>query len=408
MVTVAKFGGKTLATFEQREQAAGIVEKLYSHDPPVYAVFSAFGDTTNKIQEALQRGEFPETDIPDLDALGNSLLRAYRNVKSPELEDAILAIGERAAAKYMSNLLSRLSPVVRLVDFDHTFPLIATGSYGAGVPDLRASAKKTKSFKQKKIYVLPGFAGVAPNGNVMTLGRGGSDPAAFSYGYLFNADRIYLYTDVPGILQAPLSGAEVVPELSIEEAAMAAFLGAKLPYEQAMLPLQEMFDAGKEPEVRIRDCNNSPGTLITKEGRDGKVVKLVASREGLYYIVTGKDASQVPHALEESGAEYFDGGKRGRRSVVLFPQGREAGYKALKRLDIRIEPQGEVCLVGCVGQEMQYQTGVAERFNGALKNAGANIIASVDPSKLAMASILPLERRKDAVSSLYAEFFSDH
>lgn len=177
MLTVLKFGGSSLADSARVLGAAARAVALVHQGKQVIVVVSAQGDTTD---ELLERAEAIHTS-PD----------------SREM-DAYLAAGEQISAGLMAMALQSLGiPAVSLTGWQAG--LMTDGNYGnARVLGLEGNRIR-RELDRGKVVVVAGFQGLGPDGNVTTLGRGGSDTTAVALAAYLNAERCKIYTDVDGI-----------------------------------------------------------------------------------------------------------------------------------------------------------------------------------------------------------------
>ena len=177
MVIVQKFGGSSLANEKRIRAAAEKVVRAAEQGNRVAVVVSAQGDTT--------------------DALIAQARRISTTPSRREL-DAFLAAGEQMSAALMAMAIVELGcPAVSLTGAQAG--IRTDGIWG----DARITAVDTARLRQEleagKIAVVAGFQGAAPNGDTVTLGRGGSDTTAVALAAYLEADKCEIYTDVDGI-----------------------------------------------------------------------------------------------------------------------------------------------------------------------------------------------------------------
>lgn len=177
MLKVMKFGGKSVRDRDGLIIAASIIERAYKSGDKVIAVLSAAGDTTDRLIE--KAGGV--TSSPDKREL-----------------DALLSTGEQANAALLAMLL-----------IDHGIPAVSlTGTQAGIVTDgnfgdadiLRVDkARILRELYAGRVVIVAGFQGVTGNGDVTTLGRGGSDTTAVRLASELCADGCILYKDVDGV-----------------------------------------------------------------------------------------------------------------------------------------------------------------------------------------------------------------
>ena len=177
MLTVLKFGGSSLADEQRVMAAAEKAAQAYHRGGQVIAVVSAQGDTTDEL-----------------------ISRAERICPSPDRRelDALLAAGEQMSAALMAMAIEKQGcAAVSLTG-------IQAGILTDGVPgDARITGLEGGRIRREldagRIVVVAGFQGIGRDGDVVTLGRGGSDTPAVALAADLGADQCLIYTDVDGI-----------------------------------------------------------------------------------------------------------------------------------------------------------------------------------------------------------------
>ena len=177
MVTVQKFGGSSLADGKRMMAAAEKAVRAAERGEKVVVVVSAQGDTTDRLIARAERLA-PAASRRELDAL--------------------LATGEQMSAALMAMALGALGH--RAVSLTGPQAGIRTdGVWGdARITDVDTD-RICRELADGKIVVVAGFQGLAPNGDTVTLGRGGSDTTAVSLAAYLGAERCEIYTDVDGV-----------------------------------------------------------------------------------------------------------------------------------------------------------------------------------------------------------------
>jgi aspartate kinase len=164
---------------------------------------------------------------------------------SPRDMDEIAAIGERINVYIFSALLSNRG--IRCQAIEATDLIVTDDCYQAASPiqnetDARVNAVLPPLFAKAIIPVVTGFIGATPNGTTTTLGRGGSDYTAAILGKSLNADEVWIWTDVDGVMTADpglTPGARLIPEISYSEVYELAYLGAKVLHPKTILAASE-------------------------------------------------------------------------------------------------------------------------------------------------------------------------
>ena len=177
MLIVQKYGGTSLADWEKIRSAAIRITNLARQGAAVVVVVSAQGHTTDgMIEKATQ---------------------INRRGSAREM-DAYLAAGEQMSAGLMAMAIGALGyPAVSLTGWQAGIQ--TDGVHGnARIRDIDCR-RINRELADGKIVVVSGFQGLSPNGDITTLGRGGSDTTAVALAAFLKADRCQIFTDVDGV-----------------------------------------------------------------------------------------------------------------------------------------------------------------------------------------------------------------
>src|SRR5881398_1255890 len=194
---------------------------------------------------------------------GLSVLREL----TPRTTDYLAARGERLSARLFAAALDAAGCPAAYV---HATEIVQTdGTFGGASPDLRRTERAARRvlpplLARDTVPVVPGFLGAAPDGQVATLGRGGSDLTATLLARVLGAREVSLWKDVPGLLTADpriVPDARVVPQVHVREAAELAYYGAKVLHPRALIPVLK-----RPVAIRIRPFADptSLGTEISR------------------------------------------------------------------------------------------------------------------------------------------------
>jgi len=250
-----------------RETAAGVVPPGPQRD----AALAAFDDVGVRLGRL----------IDGMECLGEVSARG---------RDALLALGESAAAPLLAAAMCSRGLVARAVD--PVRAVVTDASHGSAVPDLEATRERLGRsvgplLAAGEIPVLAGFVGVTAAGVPTTLGRGGSDLTASVVAACLGAEELQFWKDVPGILTADprlVRDARPVPALCFREASQLAWLGARVLHPASMQPAVE---AGIPVRVLSTFSPGEPGTSISGDGageadrdRPERAVKSIACKRG--------------------------------------------------------------------------------------------------------------------------------
>ena len=242
---ILKFGGTSVATVERIKAVADIVIATRKQGHQVVVVLSAMaGETDRLIELAGQVAKYPV---------------------SREL-DVLLSTGEQVTIALLSMVLhDRKYPAVSYTG-GQVHILTDNVHNKARIVDIE-SARVKKDLTDHKIVVIAGFQGIDENGNITTLGRGGTDTTAVAMAVALNADECRIYTDVDGVYTAD---PRIVPEakrmdkIAYEEMLELASLGAKVLQIRSV----EFANKYKVPMRVLSSFTEGPGTLITDEDEE--------------------------------------------------------------------------------------------------------------------------------------------
>lgn len=444
MVTVMKAGGSSVA---DAAKIGRIIEQAKDLEEPIVLIVSAQGKTTTRIENAIESAkkgervpppdeifqEFERTGVKTSNIAAGIRDAAYGGIHAlekrtvAELGDpsyiAVLHLcGERLSAIAVQDIARQCGVDASLIDFvSDDFPLVVKGYHLGATIDTAESRRKARQLMQanrSRLLVLPGYGGLDKSTKGMkTLGRGGSDTAAFGYLYAFGGDVLYILTDVPGILTAAVDDGKTVPVLDVEEAKDAASLGAKLPGRRSLKPLETAYAEGMKPYVVITSSQDmtGPGTRIVKETAKKVPVKLVAGRNVVVYQVSG-GIKGLQGVFDGSGVDWSGAFTDDHARLVVSEE--TAGY-ARRLLDgymqkrrngqhngIEVTEERDLAYAGVVGSGMYRRPDVTGKASGALGSRGINIRYNTDPGPASLGFVVGGNDLKPAIETLHREFLS--
>jgi aspartate kinase len=400
-IVVQKYGGSSVATAEHISAVAGRIARAREAGLDLVVAVSAMGKTTDR------------------------LLRLAGEVSrdpSPREIDQLLATGEEQSVALLAMALhDRGVPAESL-----TGPqagMTVTGRYGSGVISEIRPKRIHGLLDGGRVVIVAGFQGMNALGDVMTLGRGGSDTTAVALAAALGADRCEIFTDVTGVFTADpriVPEARRVPVISFEEMAEMAWRGAKVMHPRAV-ELGALYGV----EVHVRSSfEDGPGTIITggdelerletRETLAGIVHDLDVSRVTLNGIRTGPGTmSRVFAPLAERGISVDviveSGVKDGAADVAFtvtrgnFEPARKLAAEVAESLGGVVEGERDLGKVSVVGTGMLNRPGYAARMFASLGEAGIPI-RMVSTSEIQVTCVLPADRVEEAVRVLHRDF----
>jgi aspartate kinase len=226
---VQKFGGTSVATAERIESVADKISGFHKRGVNIVVVVSAMSGETNRLIKLANR--IDET------------------ASSREM-DALLSTGEQVT--------------VALLCIGSQVPILTDNAYSkARILDIEPS-RIQKDLAKGQVIVVAGFQGVDEQGNITTLGRGGSDTTAVALAVALKAEECQIYTDVDGVYTTDprvVENARRLDSITFEEMLEMASQGSKV------LQIRAVEFAGKYkiPLRVLSTFNEGSGTLITLE-----------------------------------------------------------------------------------------------------------------------------------------------
>jgi len=242
-LVIQKFGGSSVADTHHIFNVAKKIIEVYGSGNDVVAVVSAQGDTTDKLQ---------------------SLVGEITSDASKRETDALLSSGEQISSSLLAMSIQKLGfPAVSLTGWQAGF---LTESNHTNAKIIKIDTTRIENeLKNKNIVIVAGFQGIDENGDITTLGRGGSDTSAVALAAALNADICKIYTDVDGVYTADprsVPSAKKWSSLSYDTMFEMAHFGAQVLNERSIETAKKF---GVTVEVLSSLSDNSLGTVITEK-----------------------------------------------------------------------------------------------------------------------------------------------
>jgi len=372
---VQKYGGTSVGSIERIKNVARRVARYHRDGHQLVIVPSAMSGETNRLL-SLAQNISPDPDPREL--------------------DVIAATGEQVTIGLLAIALHELGLKARSYTGSQVRVLTDSVFTKARILDINVDALR-KDLAAGTIVIVAGFQGVDADGNITTLGRGGSDTSGVALAAALEADECQIYTDVDGVYT---TDPRIVPEarrldrITFEEMLEMASLGSKV------LQIRSVEFAGKyKIKLRVLSSFDDPestatGTLITYEEdetmeqaiisgiaftRDEAKITLmgVEDRPGVAYAILGPvaeaniDVDMIVQNIGASGHTDF--------SFTVNRSEYQKTMELLKRNDGKVFAAREIigdskiCKVSLVGIGMRSHAGIAARMFKALADEGINI-----------------------------------
>ena len=404
MLIVQKYGGTSVGNTDRIKNVAARVAKYRTQGDQVVVVVSAMSGVTDNLIK---------------------LAKEIMPLPNEREMDVLLATGEQQTIALTAMALHALNvPAVSL-----------TGAQAGIVTDVVHTKARIHNITPKKVHellkqgnvvIVAGFQGETPEGQITTLGRGGSDLTAIALAAALKANLCQIYTDVDGVYTADpriVPTAKKLPEISYDEMLELASLGAKV-MQSRSVEFAKKF--GVVFEVRS-SLNNNPGTIVKEETKsmEGVVVRGVSldKNQAKVTLVGVPDkpgvAARIFKALGDASVNvdmivqnvsHGSPDKVGATDLS-FTMDKPDLLKAQKVIDrlkkeiglrdvITAEKIGKLSIVG-VG--MKSHTGVAGKLFETLAKEGVNI-DMISTSEIKISVVIDLAKGEAAMKAVHAAF----
>ena len=403
-IVVKKFGGTSVGSIERIKNVAKLIKNYKDNNPEdkIVVIVSAMSGDTNKLIE------LAKSCVPN---------------PEPREMDVLLATGEQITIALTSMAL--ISEGLRAESLDAQQACIGTDKRhtNAKILDINSS-KIEKIILNGSIPVIAGFQGVDTEGNVTTLGRGGSDISAVAIAAALKAKACYIYTDVEGVYSTDpriCSEARRLKYVCHEEMLEMASLGAKVLHARSVY-----FALRYEvPLVVLSTFNPGEGTWIIKEedlmespivtGITHRVDEAKITISGLSNSINS--ASVIFRSLADEGifVDMISQSGSDKDSInISFTISEDSCDKAVvitnncitsleTNSDKKAQVEKNIAKVSIVGVGMRYHTGVAAKMFETLakENIQVQMIAT---SEIKVSVVIPRKYCEVAVRALHEAF----
>lgn len=400
---VQKFGGTSVGSVERITQVAEKIRKFRAEGHGLVVVVSAMSGETNRLI-ALARDISEDPDPRELDVI----LSTGEQVTIGLLAMALKAIGVPA--------VSFTGPQVR-IGTDNAFGKARIQHIDDG--------KLRDALDSGKVAIVAGFQGMDDNGNITTLGRGGSDTTAVALAAALKADECQIYTDVDGVYTTDprvVDSARRLDKITFEEMLEMASLGSKV------LQIRAVEFAGKYnvPLRVLHSFKEGPGTLITLEeelsmeqpvisgiafNRDEAklTIRGVPDTPGVAYKILGPVSAAnieidmiVQNVAQDHTTDFtftVNRNDQRRTEEILRRVASEIGAR-------EVAGDSGIAKVSIVGVGMRSHAGVASKMFEALAKHGINILM-ISTSEIKISVVIDEKYLELAVRSLHSAFELD-
>jgi aspartate kinase len=403
-LVVQKFGGTSVADLDRLRAVAQRVQQARAGGEQVAAVVSAMAGTTDRLIDWVGQIAGPEHDRAEY--------------------DTVVASGEQVTAGLLALALQAIGVPARSI-LGWQAPLRTDARHGRariqsfGTEELRACLDRGQ------VVVVPGFQGIAPDGRVTTLGRGGSDLSAVALAAALGASRCDIFTDVEGVYTTDpriVAKAHKLDRITYEEMLEMASQGAKvLETRSVALAMQQ--------NVRLQvlsSFTDRPGTLVVDESEiveqqivsgiaysrnEAKITLVgVADRPGVAATIFGPLADagiNVDMIVQSVSAD-------GETTDLTFTVSRgdlgaAVGALEAMRTELgcrRIDADGEIVKISVIGVGMRSHAGIAHTMFRTLAERSINIKA-ISTSEIKISILIDEAYTELALRALHTAYGLD-
>ena len=397
---VQKFGGTSVGDLDRIRNVAQRVKSCVESGDEVAVVVSAMAGTTNQLVEwAKQVG-------PMHDA------REY---------DAIVSTGEQVTVGLLSIALQNIGVDARSW-LGWQIPLRTDEVHGAARIEEIQADEIIKRLEQGQVAVVAGFQGIAPDGRISTLGRGGSDTSAVALAAAIQADRCDIYTDVDGVYTTDpriMPKARKLDSITFEEMLEMASAGAKVLQTRSVAMAMR-----HHVNLQVRSSfTDAPGTLVQNEEKQmekQKVSGIAYSAEEAKITVVGLPDKpgiaakifgvladlhiNVDMIVQSASADL-------QKTDITFSLARIDLEKAVSDLTNlkdelafeRLVHDNNIAKISVIGTAMRTQSGIAKRMFEVLSEKQINMQV-ISTSEIKISVLIQADYTELAVRSLHDAF----
>ena len=396
---VQKFGGSSVRDAERIRNVASIIADTYREGNDVIVVLSAQGDTTDDLIEKAKE----------------------INPRASKREmDMLLATGEQISVALCAMALEAMGlPCVSLAAWQ-------VGIHSSSVhSDARIRKIDTERVQaeldQRRIVIVTGFQGIDRNGDVTTLGRGGSDTSAVALAAAFRADLCQIYTDVDGVYTTDpriVPNAHKLPAITYDEMLELASQGAQVLHNRSVelakkfkVNMEVVSSLERKPGTKIKEVIKVEKTNIAGVAKDTSIARValvgLEHNPGVAFQVfdlLSKHNINVDVILQSIGRD-------ATKDITFTIHRKDLAdvedilneHKTALKFD-HIESDDNIGKVSIVGMGLMSNCGVASKMFEALYEAGINI-QMINTSEIRVSVLLAEEEVNRAVKAIHDKFF---
>jgi len=375
----------------------------------------------DRVREALESGDAPVLVVSAMGRAGSpyatdTLLALVDGLPGdPRERDLLMASGETIAAVVVAHELRAAGVAARA--FTGPEAGISTdGAHGSSAVNEIHTGTLYAAIADRVVPVVAGFQGIAEDGRLTTLGRGGSDTTACALGVALGADRVEIYTDVDGVMTADpraCDGVRVLETIRADELFQMARHGARVVHTPAA---ELALSSGLA--VRVRNTfSDHPGTRVVDVDayRPSRVATAVTHSEGIARVRVVLPADEATRENTAAQARVYRAMADAGISLDMFtPVGETLVFSVsetalvqardvLRELGFDHKELPGLAKVTLVGAGMHGVPGVMAKMAEALDDAGVTVLQTAD-SHTTISVLVPAEDSRNAIAALHEAF----
>jgi aspartate kinase len=460
-IITKKFGGTSVGSVEAIRQVATIIQDTVAEGHQVVTVISAMAGVTNTLIQAARDAEAGDVGgyrnaaqamrerhvqaanelvtvanrrdslINDLRQLLDDFEQLCHSISimrevTPRGMDVVSSLGERLSIQLLAAYLVDIGAAAQPIEASSL--IVTNDRFQNAMPDMDATRTRIQErllplLNRGVLPIITGFMGATPNGTITTLGRGGSDYSAGIIAACVDADELWIWTDVDGVMTTDprmTPDARTIRVLGYGEVGELAYFGAKVLHPRTILPVMDM-----GMNIRVLNTFNPthPGTLIKPEPEvvSGAIKAITTIPDVHLLTVHGRGMVGVPGIAGRAFSAVASVGS----NMLMFAQSsseqsfcfvvpsssshivkaaidedleRERGRNDVEEVDIA----EDIVIVTTVGAGMRGMPGVAARVFGAIGEAGVNVLAIAQgASEYSISMVVASEDALKAVHALH-------
>ena len=384
MIVVQKFGGTSIKGSERLQEVAKWVIKNKNKGKKMVVVVSAPGGMT--------------------DSLINQAKEMNTNPKGREL-DMLLSVGEQISAALLAMGIEELGE--KAISFNASqLQLKTNGEYNNAKILNIPSEKILENLNNGYIVIITGFQGVDDEGNIITLGRGGSDTSAVAIGAAINADEVEIYTDVDGVYTSDpriIKDAKKIGNISFHEMIEMADKGSKV------LHCRSVELASKyEIPIHLRSAFSwEEGTWIKKEKTmENSVVRGISNINNLANLkIDLKNMDELVDHLEENqiNVKSFQQLENSKYSILTEKDDALRFYNVLKNMGCSPELTDDLGMISVVGLGL-VSNNIPRKLTKILNSNDINI-NSISSNQTSVSYVISQNNINNANAIFHRELF---